>query len=41
MIPPSALRLLVDVFPAPTEQARAIGLFIGSSSVGVGLHIVT
>ena len=33
---PSALTLLVRVFPEPLEQARAIGVFGGCGSVGNG-----
>ena len=33
---PSALTLLVNVFPDPLEQARAIGLFGGCGGVGNG-----
>ena len=33
---PSALTLLVNVFPDPLEQARAIGLFGGCGSVANG-----
>ena len=33
---PSALTLLVNVFPEPTEQARAIGVFGGCGAVGNG-----
>lgn len=31
---PSALTLLVNVFPEPTEQARAIGVFGGCGAIG-------
>ena len=33
---PSALTLIVHVFPEPAEQARAIGAFGGSGAVGNG-----
>lgn len=33
---PSALALLVNVFPDPLQQARAIGLFGGCGSMAVG-----
>ena len=33
---PSALTLLVNVFPEPTEQARAIGVFGGCGAIGNG-----
>jgi MFS family permease len=35
---PSALTLLVNVFPEPLEQARAIGLFGGCGCVANGEH---
>lgn len=35
---PSALTLLVNVFPDPLEQARAIGLFGGCGCVANGEH---
>lgn len=31
---PSALTLLVNVFPEPVEQARAIGVFGGCGAIG-------
>ncbi|KAH9939655.1 MFS general substrate transporter [Epithele typhae] len=37
---PSALTLLVHVFPEPTEQARAIGVFGGCGAVGNVLGLV-
>ncbi|KAI0704163.1 major facilitator superfamily domain-containing protein, partial [Earliella scabrosa] len=37
---PSALTLLVDVFPEPTEQARAIGAFGGCGGIGITLGLV-
>jgi MFS family permease len=33
---PSALTLIVNIFPEPLEQARAIGLFGGCGCVGNG-----
>lgn len=33
---PSALNLLVNLFPDPSEQARSIGVFGGSGAVGNG-----
>lgn len=33
---PSALTLLVNVFPDPLHQARAIGLFGGCGAIGGG-----
>jgi hypothetical protein len=33
---PSALSLLVNVFPDPLQQARAIGLFGGCGAVAAG-----
>jgi hypothetical protein len=33
---PSALTLLVSIFPEPHEQAQAIGAFGGSGGVGNG-----
>ncbi|CCM01857.1 uncharacterized protein FIBRA_03928 [Fibroporia radiculosa] len=37
---PSALSLLVNVFPEPTEQARAIGVFGGCGAVGNVLGLI-
>ncbi|KIP05049.1 hypothetical protein PHLGIDRAFT_108699 [Phlebiopsis gigantea 11061_1 CR5-6] len=37
---PSALTLLVDVFPEPTEQARAIGVFGGCGAIGNVLGLI-
>ncbi len=33
---PSALALLVNIFTEPSEQARAIGIFVGCGGVGSG-----
>ena len=33
---PSALTLLVNVFPDPLQQSRAIGLFGGCGTIGNG-----
>ena len=33
---PSALNLLVQLFPDPSEQARAIGLFGATAAIGNG-----
>lgn len=35
---PSALTLLVNLFPDPAEQARAIGVFGGCGAIGNGEH---
>ncbi|TBU27124.1 MFS general substrate transporter [Dichomitus squalens] len=40
MLIPSALRLLVNVFTEPAEQARAIGIFGGCSAVGNVLGLI-
>ncbi|EKM51218.1 uncharacterized protein PHACADRAFT_263243 [Phanerochaete carnosa HHB-10118-sp] len=37
---PSALTLLVEVFPEPTEQSRAIGVFGGCGAVGNVLGLI-
>ncbi|RDX44325.1 MFS general substrate transporter [Lentinus brumalis] len=37
---PSALALLVDVFPEPTEQARAIAVFVGCGGVANSLGLI-
>ncbi|KAI0667389.1 MFS general substrate transporter [Trametes maxima] len=37
---PSALALLVNVFPEPSEQARAIGVFAGTGAVGSVLGLI-
>ncbi|KAI0739621.1 MFS general substrate transporter [Daedaleopsis nitida] len=37
---PSALTLLVNVFPEPTEQARAIGVFGGCGAIGNVLGLI-
>ncbi|KAI0740199.1 MFS general substrate transporter [Earliella scabrosa] len=37
---PSALTLLVNVFPEPTEQARAIGVFGGCGAIGNALGLI-
>jgi MFS family permease len=37
---PSALRLLIYVFPDPDEQARAIGIFGGSGAVASVLGLI-
>ncbi|EIN11256.1 MFS general substrate transporter [Punctularia strigosozonata HHB-11173 SS5] len=37
---PAALALLVNVFPEPTEQARAIGIFGGSGAIGAVLGFI-
>ncbi|KAG2141136.1 major facilitator superfamily domain-containing protein [Suillus bovinus] len=36
---PSALKLLVKVFPDPLEQARAVGFFAGCGAVANGEHL--
>lgn len=35
---PSALKLLVKVFPDPLEQARAVGFFAGCGAVANSEH---
>lgn len=40
LIIPSALALLLNLFPEPTEQAYAIGIFSNSRPIGTGEHFV-
>ncbi|KAI0699480.1 MFS general substrate transporter [Cerioporus squamosus] len=37
---PSALALLVNIFTEPSEQARAIGIFVGCGGVGSALGLI-